>query len=202
MATKGVTRADFSPPTINRSDFGVDIAVPEPAHGNERHLRPLGLDEGAVRCGLARGYRGAVGYREYSMSASMADLVECGWQARAVAGQRVLPDGCMDVYWDGTTVLIAGPDSTAFLPRQRPGTMIAGIRFHPGIAPGLLGVPAAAVRGLRIPLVDLHRGAAGRAIGPIESGLPPLPALLGAVATLRAAAPLPDPALGLVAAQL
>src|SRR4051812_36816668 len=55
---------------------------------------------------------------------------------------RVLPDGCMDLLWDGTSVRIAGPDTRAqVLSADRPGSM-TGLRFAPGFAPRVLGIPA------------------------------------------------------------
>ena len=66
---------------------------------------------------------------------------------------RVLPDGCMDIIWssDGT-LLIAGPDTTAFVTRGVPGTTITAIRFAPGFAPSLLRVPAHELRDRHEPL--------------------------------------------------
>ncbi|HTN81687.1 MAG TPA: helix-turn-helix domain-containing protein [Acidimicrobiales bacterium] len=66
---------------------------------------------------------------------------------------RVLPDGCMDIIWstDGT-LLVAGPDTTAFLTSGTPGTTLTGIRFAPGFAPMLLRVPAHELRDQRADL--------------------------------------------------
>ena len=36
------------------------------------------------------------------------------WTAVAEPGEaRILPDGCMDLMWDGVDVMIAGPDTAA-----------------------------------------------------------------------------------------
>jgi len=59
----------------------------------------------------------------------------------------------MDLIWasDGT-LLVAGPDTTAFVTRGFPGTTVTGIRFAPGFAPNLLRVPAHELRDCREPL--------------------------------------------------
>ncbi|MYW11062.1 AraC family transcriptional regulator, partial [Streptomyces sp. SID2563] len=70
----------------------------------------------------------------------------------------VLPDGCMDLLWSGERLLVAGPD-THTAPATGTGGSWAGIRFAPGAAPALLGVPAHELRDLRVPLAALWPGA-------------------------------------------
>jgi AraC-like DNA-binding protein len=67
---------------------------------------------------------------------------------------RVLPDGCMDLLWSEGTLLVAGPDTRAHVTDGAP-TVWAGVRFFPGTAPALLGVPAHELRDRRVPLADL-----------------------------------------------
>ncbi|MFF8033705.1 MULTISPECIES: helix-turn-helix domain-containing protein [unclassified Streptomyces] len=67
---------------------------------------------------------------------------------------RVLPDGCMDLLWNEGRLLVAGPDTRAHLTGGAPSTW-AGIRFRPGTAPALLGVPAHELRDRRVDLADL-----------------------------------------------
>jgi len=67
---------------------------------------------------------------------------------------RVLPDGCMDLMRMAGRVVVAGPDTTAFVsPRGR--ETFVGLRFRPGALPRLLGVPAAELRNSRVALADL-----------------------------------------------
>ncbi|MFJ4534538.1 helix-turn-helix domain-containing protein [Streptomyces tibetensis] len=73
--------------------------------------------------------------------------------SRTGAG-RVLPDGCMDLLWHDGRLLVAGPDTRAHLPGGGTGPW-AGVRFYPGTAPGLLGVPAHELRDRRVDLADL-----------------------------------------------
>lgn len=70
---------------------------------------------------------------------------------------RVLPDGCMDLIWseERGELLVAGPDTRAHLSGGQPGAAWAGLRFAPGTAPSVLGVPAAELRDLRVPLAQL-----------------------------------------------
>ncbi|MFE6485012.1 helix-turn-helix domain-containing protein [Streptomyces sp. NPDC057757] len=73
----------------------------------------------------------------------------------AASGARpVLPDGCMDLLWTEGRLLVAGPDTRAYVPDGAPGRW-AGVRFFPGTAPALLGVPAHELLDRRVELTDL-----------------------------------------------
>jgi AraC-like DNA-binding protein len=97
-----------------------------------------------------------------SPPAVLHDLVEGLWVRSGPAELgRVLPDGCMDLIRMDGRVVVAGPDTTAFV-SQRGSAAVAGLRFRPGALPRLLGVPAAELRNQRVPLeelgpVDRHR---------------------------------------------
>ncbi len=67
----------------------------------------------------------------------------------------VLPDGCLDVLWDGRELVVAGPDTGAFLSEAPAGTTYVAMRFDSGIGPAVLHVPADAVRDQRVPLTEL-----------------------------------------------
>lgn len=108
------------------------------------------------------GYGRGVAYREFAPPPALSGSVECGWIATLKDGesphvQNVLPDGCMDLIWNGTEVLVAGPDTAAHRVVRGPGTTVLGLRFGPGALPGLLGIPAAELRDQRVPLEELHR---------------------------------------------
>src|SRR5207245_6760009 len=47
--------------------------------------------------------------------------------------------------WQEGALLVAGPDTTAQVTDMPAGTEIVGLRFQPGAAPPLLGVPASAL---------------------------------------------------------
>ncbi len=75
------------------------------------------------------------------------------WSSRSTgAATRVLPDGCMDFLWNGHTLVIAGPDTHAHVFESEPGSWLVGLRFAPGFAPRLLGVPAGDFTNQRVPL--------------------------------------------------
>ncbi|WP_328432257.1 helix-turn-helix domain-containing protein [Streptomyces sp. NBC_00453] len=71
---------------------------------------------------------------------------------------RVLPDGCMDLLWHDGRLLVAGPDTRAYVAEGVPGVW-AGVRFYPGTAPHLLGVPAHELRDRRVALAELRPAA-------------------------------------------
>nr|WP_330185820.1 helix-turn-helix transcriptional regulator [Nocardia sp. NBC_01503] len=70
-------------------------------------------------------------------------------------GTPVLPDGCMDLLWINGKLSVAGPDTHAYHPPAGFPARIAGIRFPPGAAPALLGIPADELRNSRPGLADL-----------------------------------------------
>lgn len=92
-------------------------------------------------------------YEERAVRASPGAVV---WSRErrtdAAADVRVLPDGCMDLIWTAGTLLVAGPDTTAKVVPGRAGDGYVGLRFASGTGPGVLGVPAAELRDLRVPL--------------------------------------------------
>lgn len=67
----------------------------------------------------------------------------------------VLPDGCLDVLWDGRELVVAGPDTGAFRSEPPAGTTYVAVRFDSGVGPAVLHVPADAVRDQRVPLAEL-----------------------------------------------
>jgi AraC-like DNA-binding protein len=99
-----------------------------------------------------------VGYREFSPPAGLRDLVECEWVVDGPPETvRVLPDGCMDLMRIDGRVVVAGPDTSAFV-SPHDGEPFVGLRFHPGILPRLLGVPASELRNARVTLSELRGG--------------------------------------------
>ena len=60
----------------------------------------------------------------------------------ALEGTPIMPDGCLDLLWDGNRLFVAGPDTAARWHRSPPGTTYVALRFSGGLGPTLLGVPA------------------------------------------------------------
>ncbi|GAA2729269.1 helix-turn-helix domain-containing protein [Streptomyces nogalater] len=107
----------------------------------------------------------------------------------------VLPDGCMDLLWSEGRLLVAGPDTRPYAP-EGPARSWAGIRFFPGTAPALLGVPAHELRDLRVELADLWPAARVRRLRDRLAAAPDPASALEDIALERAAeAGTPDPLL-------
>ncbi|MEV5958920.1 helix-turn-helix transcriptional regulator [Streptomyces sp. NPDC051987] len=123
------------------------------------------------------------------------------WVNTPVGDGRVLPDGCMDLLWHDGRLLVAGPDTRAYVTGGGVGAWV-GLRLCPGTAPALLGVPAYELLDQRVELSDLWpagdvrrlrdriAGAADPAAAleeiALERGLPPDPSLRRLVDVLDA----------------
>ncbi len=96
-------------------------------------------------------------YRERASAIAGAVL----WTTTAASGEhRVLPDGCIDLIWADGGLLVAGPDTQAHLAAQ--SGSYTGLRFAPGTAPEVLGIPAHTLRDQRIPFAGIWGGAEAR----------------------------------------
>jgi AraC-like DNA-binding protein len=94
----------------------------------------------------------------------------------APAPIRVLPDGCMDLMRMAGRIMVAGPDTTASV-SPRDAEPYVGLRFHPGVLPRLLRVPASELRNERVPLSELqsrsaHRGSLAEVAAALASEQP------------------------------
>lgn len=123
-----------------------------------------------------------MGYREFPPPTPLQDLVECAWVVDGPPEPvRVLPDGCMDLMRMDGGVMVAGPDTTAFVSPHE-GEPFVGLRFRPGVLPRLLGVPGSELRNDRVPLSEL------------QSGFPRRGSLTELAATLASDGPPPETA--------
>jgi AraC-like DNA-binding protein len=97
-------------------------------------------------------------YREYRAPAGLS----CVWiRSTSVAGTAlVVPDGCTDLIWSEASaeLFIAGPDTRAHPTTLTPGRML-GVRFPPGVGPAVFGVPAHALRDVRVPASEVWHDA-------------------------------------------
>ncbi|MFE0253885.1 helix-turn-helix domain-containing protein [Streptomyces sp. NPDC059010] len=141
------------------------------------------------------------------------------WTNATSGPGRVLPDGCMDLLWHDGRLLVAGPDTRAYVTEGAPSTW-AGLRFRPGGAPAFFGVPAHELRDRRVELAELWpaaevrrlQGRVAAAADPVaaleevalERASPPEPLLNGLVEALHAGRPVAETAdrLGLGTRQL
>jgi AraC-like DNA-binding protein len=98
-------------------------------------------------------------YREYAPPPSLADHFLCFWNQSITGGeyaQRVLPDGCIDlVFINDEAPIVVGPWTKPFIARLPVASEIIGARWHPGRAPGLLGLPAVELLNQSVALRDV-----------------------------------------------
>jgi len=147
-------------------------------------------------------------YRELAPPAALASHLACVWVRRVgpSSGSPVVPDGCTDLMWitdaGGPRLVVAGPDTHAHPDELGPGTSIAAVRFRPGAARDIFGVPLDALRDERPELADVWgRHAADALADAAEAADRPELVLADAVAA-RARAAAPDPAMQRVARSL
>jgi AraC-like DNA-binding protein len=89
------------------------------------------------------------------------------WERTVAPGpvrSRILPDGCLDLIWDGSELLVAGPDSAARWHDSPAGAAYTALRFHLGTGPAALRIPASEVSDQSPRLADVWPAAAARAL--------------------------------------
>ncbi len=128
-------------------------------------------------------------YREWVPPPELARYVACTWAGRMGPGgetyvQKVLPDACVDLLWDGHRLVVAGPDTGPVDVDRRPDGFYVGIRFRPGLAATVLGLPMSELLDRRVDATDvLGRDRAGRLTDRVaaaaESALPAAAVALG-----------------------
>ncbi len=98
-------------------------------------------------------------YRELLPPHQLREVVTCFWHhpvGPMGAITRVVPDGCIDLIWvDDRPPVIAGPATLPVVHSLAAGTDILGIRFRPGTAHRLLGIPAVQLLNQEVPLRDI-----------------------------------------------
>ncbi len=143
-------------------------------------------------------------YRTVPPPPALRPFVECLWvhavddPAPAEDDGRILPDGRMDLVWvRGMGALVAGPQSRATTRPQDGPFLAVGARFHPGAAPGLLGLPASELLDAHVPLADADAPLAARIEALLEEAGDDRAAMAALSAELLRrleGAPGPDPA--------
>lgn len=117
-------------------------------------------------------------YREFAPSDSRtAAVIACTWEGHAgwAHSLRLLPDGCVDLVWDGASLVAFGPAPVALRSRLRAESRNVGLRLACGAAGAILGTPIDSLRGRARALHDawgplFRHGEAqlARASGPAE----------------------------------
>jgi AraC-like DNA-binding protein len=135
-------------------------------------------------------------YLEQPPPPALAPWVQCTWQRSGGGGPpiRVVPDGCIDIVWiEGAGTQVVGPNTRAFLVPLARGTRVAGVRLHPGAAPSLLGVDAAALRDARVTVDGVWGDDGLRLAEALDAHEDRGRALLSALGARAPAADRPDP---------
>ncbi len=118
----------------------------------------------------------ATHYVEHPPPPALRDLVDCFWTSRSVGPvqgthrHRVLPDNCSDFIFDlgdgpassmpasGARSYVVGTMRTAIVVGQAGTIDVMGVRFLPGAAAAVIGVPAHELTDGTVPLDALFRG--------------------------------------------
>ena len=146
-------------------------------------------------------------YRERPPPPALRRHAACTWTARvaddgATFADRVLPDGCVDLVWNGARLTVAGPDTGPVLASHPPGTTFVGLRFRPGLAPSALGLPASTLRDQRADIDAVVGGRRARPLLDAPARAPSAEAAAGALAATvegwLAHGPPADPLVGAV----
>ena len=138
-------------------------------------------------------------YRELVPPPALAAHVACLWSS-SHAPERILPDGCIDIVWTGTGLIVAGPATRAVIPAaQRKDQVAVGLRFRVGAAGPALGLPAAELLDQAPPLEEIWTGRDGRQLAERIAEADGPAARIGVLAELVGErlrdAPAPDPLL-------
>ncbi len=109
----------------------------------------------------ARLYQVAGTFRERLPAYALRAHVDRVWtnELAAPAELEIVPDGCIDIYWTGAALHVAGPNTEIATARiENPATLV-GVRFLPGVAARWLGnVSAAQLLNAHPPLDTLWGG--------------------------------------------
>jgi methylphosphotriester-DNA--protein-cysteine methyltransferase len=98
-----------------------------------------------------------VAYRELPPPPELASHVACLW-IKTGANGRIVPDGCADLVWTGSELIVAGPSTRAFAVDLAAGATKLGLRFRVGAAGPALGLPARELVNRSPRLADVWRG--------------------------------------------
>jgi len=117
----------------------------------------------------------AVSYAELPVVAALAPWAAASWMVQGTGGgERVLPDGCIDLVWTRASGLrVVGANSVAFVEPLAAGDVAVGLRFRVGAAGALLGIRGEAVRDARLPAGEVCGEAGRRLAEAVEAPAPP-----------------------------
>jgi AraC-like DNA-binding protein len=96
-------------------------------------------------------------FRERLPASALRRHVDRVWanELQGPAELEVVPDGCIDIFWTGSRLQIAGPNTEIVTAVVERAATIVGVRFQPGIAARWLGVSAVELLNTHPPLEDV-----------------------------------------------
>ena len=127
------------------------------------------------------------------------DVLACRYVAVSAGHHDLLPDGCVDLVWTvGRGAMVCGPDTAGWSFDMPEGVEMAGVRFRPGAASGVLGLAASELVDRRVPLADLLGARAARLLGARLDAAVDGPGRLAALEDLvRSRLDVADPTIGM-----
>jgi AraC-like DNA-binding protein len=123
-------------------------------------------------------------YVERAPVPALAGLVSSVWIQQVAPDSepythRNIPNGGVELLCQvGAVPRAVGPLTGALVEVLEPGTTVVGVRFHPGAAPSVLGLPASALVDLTLEMDELW-GRSGVALGDLVDAAPSPEAALG-----------------------
>lgn len=95
--------------------------------------------------------------RERRPASALLRHVERVWtnELHGPAALEVVPDGCIDIYWAGSRLQVAGPNTQVVTVTMASAASLVGVRFRPGVAARWLGVSATDLLNTHPPLEDV-----------------------------------------------
>jgi len=93
-------------------------------------------------------------YREFAPPPDLVPYLACVWTS-VHRGGVIFPDGCVDLVWHGTHLVMAGPATGPMSPDLVPGDPVWGVRFRLGVAGTALGFPAEELSDANVPVAEV-----------------------------------------------
>jgi AraC-like DNA-binding protein len=100
-------------------------------------------------------------YKERGPATALADRLSCVWVQEVLPGaepyvHRTVPNGAIEISCRvGELPRLVGPQTGPITEVLAPGTAVVGVRFRPGAAPSVLGLPATELVDLAIGVEEL-----------------------------------------------
>jgi AraC-like DNA-binding protein len=96
-------------------------------------------------------------FRERPAAIALRRYVDAVWtnEVRVPSVLEVVPDGCIDIYWSGERLHVAGPNTRVVTSTVRHAARFIGVRFRPGVGARWLDISALEILNRHPPLEEL-----------------------------------------------